>query len=346
MSVQLDRVDPIVPGVNALAAIGNTPLVEVQGLKLPVGKTKTRVFLKLESSNPGGSIKDRTALNMVRTAEAEGALQPGATIVESTSGNTGVGLALIGALTDHPVVIITGQDISQEKVEALHRYGARVVFADWQASAESADNPRAVAERIAAEIPNSWRPQQFDNAANPSAHYFGTGPEIWRQTNGAVTHFVAAVGTGGTVTGTGRFLKEESQGLVRVIAADPEGSVYSGGSAGKVIVDGVGNTWPRELWPTSFDPEVVDEFQRISNQETYTVLHFLRDRHGLLLGPSSGLALAAARRVAAGAPDGSVLVAIAPDTGRNYLSKAFDAEWLEQQGIRLGEGLPPLELER
>ncbi|WP_394940758.1 PLP-dependent cysteine synthase family protein [Psychromicrobium sp. YIM B11713] len=340
MSIQLS---PVKTRVGPLALVGNTPLVEVQGLGLPAGCERSRVLLKLESTNPGGSIKDRTALNMVRTAEASGELRPGATIVESTSGNTGVGLALIGALTGHPVIIITGQDTSQEKIAALRQYGARVIFADWQAPVESPDNPRAIAERTAAEISEAWRPRQFDNSANPAAHYSGTGPEIWKQTSGRVTHFVAAVGTGGTVTGTGRFLKERSQGAVRVIAADPEGSVYSGGSAGKVIVDGVGNTWPRELWPTSFDPAVVDEFRRIDNQESYTVLHFLRNRHGLLLGPSSGLALAAARRVAAAAPDGSIVVAIAPDTGRNYLSKAFNLEWLAEQNITLSSQLPDVD---
>ncbi|AJT42610.1 PLP-dependent cysteine synthase family protein [Psychromicrobium lacuslunae] len=341
MTIQLD---PGIASETELAAIGNTALVEVTGLDLPASVGRSRVLLKLESDNPGGSIKDRTALNMVREAELSGDLQPGATIVESTSGNTGVGLALIGALTGHPVVIITGQDTSTEKIEALRRHRARVVFADWEAAADSPENPRAVAARIAEGIPGSWRPQQFDNAANPSAHYFGTGPEIWRQTQRAITHFVAAVGTGGTVTGTGRFLKEHSQGRVKVIAADPEGSVYSGGEPGRVLVDGVGNTWPRSLWPTSFDPTVVDEYLSIGNDESYTTLHFLRNRHGLLLGPSSGLALAAARRVAAEAPDGSVVVAIAPDTGSNYLSKAFNPQWLEQQQIRVAGKLPVLDV--
>ncbi|NYE96290.1 cystathionine beta-synthase/cysteine synthase A [Psychromicrobium silvestre] len=328
--------------LQALTSVGNTPLLEIQGLALPQRVSRSRVLLKLESANPGGSIKDRTALSMVQMAEASGELLPGATIVESSSGNTGVGLALIGALTGHPVLIVTSQDISAEKLEALRRYGAEVIFADWEASADSAENPRAVAERMAARIPGAWRPKQFDNAANPDAHYRGTGPEIWRQTGGRLTHFVAAVGTGGTVSGTGAFLKEASSGTVRIIAADPEGSVYSGGEPGRISVDGVGNTWPKELWPSSFNPGVVDEFRRIGNGETYTVLHFLRNRQGLLLGPSSGLALAAARRVAAEAPDGSVIVAIAPDTGRNYLSKAFNPQWLAEQGIQIDPHLPSL----
>ncbi|MBQ1443626.1 MAG: cysteine synthase family protein [Renibacterium sp.] len=320
-----------------LAAVGNTPLVQLHGLGV-----RNRVLLKLESLNPGGSIKDRTALAMVRAAEASGELRAGATIVESSSGNTGVGLALIGSRTGHPVVIVVGQSTSAEKVEAIRGYGARVEFADWEAAPESPDNPRTVAERIAASIPGSWWPQQFDNQANPQAHYHGTGPEIWRQTSGALTHFVASVGTGGTISGAGRYFKEASRGAVRVHAADPAGSVYSGAPAGRIIVDGVGNTWPRECWPSTFDPAVVDGFQVVDDAECYATLHFLQQSQGLCLGPSSGLAVAAARRVADAAPVGSLVVAIAPDTGQNYASKAYDRDWLAAQGLQLSSGLPPL----
>jgi cysteine synthase len=319
-----------------LAQVGNTPLVPLHVLSRGLGST---VFVKLESENPGGSIKDRTALSMVRAAERSGELQPGGTIVESTSGNTGIGLALIGALTGHPVVVVTGDSISTEKLEALQRYGAQVVFTDWSAPSDSPANARAVAARITAETPGAWRPLQFDNPANPRAHYEGTAPEIWEQTAGRITHFVAGVGTGGTITGNGRYLKEKSAGHVEVIGADPYGSVYSGGHPGQILVDGVGNSWPRPDWPKVFDRSLLDRFLRIPNDEVYTTLHRLLDEEGMSLGPSSGLTVAAALRVARAAPHGSVVVAIAPDTGSNYLSKAFNPVWLADNHIHLAADL-------
>lgn len=319
-----------------LARVGRTPLAPLEVLSRGLGST---VFVKLESENPGGSIKDRTALSMVRAAERSGELQPGGTIVESTSGNTGIGLALIGALTGHPVVVVTGDSISSEKLEALQRYGAQVVFTDWTAPSDSPANARAVAARITAEIPGAWRPLQFDNPANPRAHYEGTAPEIWEQTAGRITHFVAGVGTGGTISGNGRYLKEKSAGHVEVIGADPYGSVYSGGHPGQILVDGVGNSWPRPDWPKVFEPGLLDRFLRIPNDEVYTTVHRLLNEEGLSLGPSSGLTVAAALRVARAAPHGSVVVAIAPDTGANYLSKAFNPEWLADNRIRLAADL-------
>ncbi|UVJ41693.1 PLP-dependent cysteine synthase family protein [Arthrobacter sp. CJ23] len=322
---------------SVLARVGNTPLVALETLSRGLGST---VHVKLESENPGGSIKDRTALSMVRAAERSGELQPGATIVESTSGNTGIGLALIGRLTGHPVVVVTGDTISEEKLAALHNYGARVVLTDWSAPSESPGNARAVAARITADIPGAWRPMQFDNPANPAAHYEGTGPEIWRQSGGTVTHFVAGIGTGGTISGNGRYLKErvaaERQGgHLEVVGADPYGSAYSGGHPGEILVDGVGNSWPQAEWPKVFDRALVDRFLRIPNDEVYSTVHLLLDKEGLALGPSSGLAVAAALRVARAAPHGSVVVAIAPDAGTNYLSKAFNPVWLAENGIRL-----------
>jgi cysteine synthase len=329
-------VDPAGDADAVLARVGNTPLVPLDVLSRGLGST---VFVKLESENPGGSIKDRTALSMVRAAERSGDLQPGGTIVESTSGNTGIGLALIGALTGHPVVVVTGDSISSEKLEALNRYGARVVFTDWSAPSNSPENARAVAARITAGIPGAWRPLQFDNPANPRAHYEGTAPEIWEQTAGRVTHFVAGVGTGGTITGNGRYLKEKSGGHVEVIGADPYGSVYSGGHPGQILVDGVGNSWPKPEWPKVFDLGLLDRFLRIPNDEVYTTLHRLLNDEGLSLGPSSGLTVAAALRVARAAPHGSVVVAIAPDTGSNYQSKAFNPVWLADNHIRLATDL-------
>ncbi|HEY8281554.1 MAG TPA: cysteine synthase family protein, partial [Leifsonia sp.] len=259
------------------------------------------------------------------------------TIVEATSGNTGIGLALIGRLTGHPVVIVHASDISDEKRKVLAAYGARLVVADWEAGPDDAANPRAVADRIAAQTPGAWRPAQFANAANPAAHYEGTGPEIWRQTAGQVTHFVASIGTGGTVSGTGRYLKEVSGGTVRVVGANPTGSTYDGGPAGRILVDGVGTAWPREFWPHTFDPEVVDELRTIPDADVYRTVRRLAAEEALLLGPSSALAVAVALQVAEQAAPGSVVLAIAPDGGINYLTKAFDPDWLEAAGLDVEE---------
>jgi cystathionine beta-synthase/cysteine synthase A len=313
------------------ALIGNTPLVELHALTR--GLDDVRILVKLEGRNPGGSSKDRIALNMIRTAEAAGALAPGATIVEATSGNTGIGLALIGRLTGHPVVIVHSADISAEKRAVLAAYGARLVEADWEAAPDDPANPRAVADRIAAETPGAWRPAQFANAANPDAHYRGTGPEIWRQTGGRVTHFVASIGTGGTVSGTGRFLKEMTGGAVRVVGANPVGSTYGGGPSGRILVDGVGTAWPRDHWPDTFDHAIVDAVHTVDDAEVYRTVRRLASEEALLLGPSSGLAVATALHVAQDAAPGSLIVAVAPDGGINYLTKAFDPAWLTAAGI-------------
>lgn len=310
--------------------VGNTPLVELRTLAAGL---PGRVFVKLESRNPGGSAKDRIALAMIRAAEASGALAPGATIVESSSGNTGIGLAIVGNLTGHPVIIIHSQYISDEKRALLRAYGAQLIEADWEAGPESPHNARRIADRIAAELPLSWRASQYTNEHNPGAHYQTTGPEIWRQTGGAVTHFVASVGTGGTVSGTGRFLKDASGDAVRVIGADPEGSTYSGGDAGLINVEGAGNRWPSADWPETYDKRVVDEFVVVPDQEIYDTVHALAASEALLLGQSSGLAVAVALRTAATARPGDVIVAIAPDSGANYLTKSFDAEWLRGVGV-------------
>jgi cysteine synthase len=315
---------------SATELIGNTPLVELRtlGSGLPA-----RVFVKLENRNPGGSAKDRIALHMIRTAEASGVLAPGATIVESSSGNTGIGLALVGRLTGHPVIIIHSGFISAEKRAVLVAYGAQLVEADWEAGPDDPNNARALADRIAAETPGAWRSSQYENTANPAAHYVTTGPEIWRQTGGSVTHFVAGIGTGGTITGTGRFLKERSDGRVRVVGADPVGSTYSGKSSGTIVVDGVGTRWPQSNWPSTFDPSVPDDIRVIDDRRVYDTVRRLALDEALLLGPSSGLAVAAALDEAAVAPEGSILVVIAPDGGGNYLTKAFNEEWLTLAGV-------------
>jgi cysteine synthase len=323
-----ELVEDITPSVVSL--IGNTPLIELNVLArgLPA-----RVLVKLESRNAGGSAKDRIALHMIRTAEASGVLKPGATIVESSSGNTGIGLALVGRLTGHPVVIIHSAYISDEKRAVLRAYGARLIEADWEAPPESPNNARAIADRIAAELPNAWRPSQYENESNPGAHYQSTGPEIWRQTAHKVTHLVASVGTGGTISGTGRYLKDVSADRIRIIGADPTGSTYSGNAAGQINVEGAGNRWTQANWPQTYHHEVVDEYVVVSDQEIYDTVHTLAASEALLLGPSSALAVAVALRVAATAPQGSVVVAIAPDTGANYLTKAFDDAWLTDLGV-------------
>jgi cysteine synthase len=310
--------------------IGNTPIVELHNLTTGLN---CRVLVKLESRNPGGSSKDRIALNLIRTAEADGSLLPGATIVESSSGNTGIGLALVGRLTGHPVIIIHSAFISDEKRALLTAYGAELVEADWEAGPENPQNARAIADRIAAEIPNAWRSAQYVNEANPQAHFQTTGPEIWDQTDGTVTHFVAGIGTGGTVTGTGRFLKQVSEGSVRVIGANPVGSTYGGDPASTIIVDGVGTRWPESNWPSIFDKSVTDDIVTIPDAVVYDTVRRLAVEESLLLGPSSGLAVAAALQVAARAHEGSVIVVIAPDGGGNYLSKAYNNNWLETAGV-------------
>ncbi|MET0726643.1 MAG: cysteine synthase family protein [Leifsonia sp.] len=312
--------------------VGSTPIVEIGRLAAGLN---ARVVVKLEGRNPGGSAKDRAALSLIRSAEASGRLAPGATIVESSSGNTGIGLALIGRLTGHPVVIVHAASISNEKKSLLRAYGARLVEADWDAEPDDPANPRALAARITAETPGAWQPRQFDNPDNPNAHFTTTGPEIWRQTGGTVTHFVAAIGTGGTISGVGRYLKQASGGRVSVIGANPVGSTYGGGPEGPIVVDGVGTRWPREWWPHNVDTRVIDEVRTIDDRRVYETLHALALEEGLLLGPSSALAVATALEVARDAEPGSVVAVVSADSGLNYLSKAFDADWLASAGLTI-----------
>jgi cysteine synthase len=317
------RVRPHLPGItaSALDLVGSTPLVRLNAV---TAGFRAQVLVKLEGRNPGGSAKDRPALQMIRTAEASGDLRPGATIVESTSGNTGIGLAFVGRLTGHPVVLVHGTGMSIEKRAVAAMYGAELVEADWDAGPEDPENPRKVADRIAAER-GGWRSSQYDNAANPTAHYAHTGPEVWAQTGGAVTHLVAGIGTGGTITGTGRYLKEASSGAVRVVGVNPVGSTYGGGEPGPIRIEGVGTRWPRDHWPHSFDPLVPDELRTVPDETAFATVRRLAADEALLLGPSSGLAVAAALEVAQGLDETQVVVVIAPDGGANYLSSLAGA---------------------
>ncbi len=313
---------PVVPGAvdSVLDLIGDTPLVRLSRLAAHV---RPQVLVKLEGRNPGGSAKDRPALQLVRDAEASGRLAPGQAIVESTSGNTGIGLALVGRVTGHPVVIVHGGAMSAEKRALLALYGAELVEADWAAAPDDPDNPRALADRIAAER-GGWRSQQYDNPANPGAHFAHTGPELWRQTGGAITHLVAGIGTGGTISGTGRYLQQVSGGAVRVIGVNPAGSTYGGGPAGTIRVEGVGTTWPPGHWPRNLDTAVPDEIRTVPDGASAAALRGLAEQEALLLGPSSGMAVAAALELAAGLDERHVVVVMAPDGATNYLRELAD----------------------
>ena len=315
---------------SVLDLIGNTPLVRLSHVtKGIVPEPGPLVLAKVEYVNPGGSVKDRIALRMVEAAEDAGLLKPGGTIVEPTSGNTGVGLALVAQQRGYKTVFVCPDKVSEDKRNVLKAYGAEVVVCP---TAVDPDDPRSyysVSDRLAREIPGAWKPDQYSNPNNPRSHYETTGPELWRQTDGRITHFVAGVGTGGTISGTGRFLKEASNGRVKVIGADPGGSVYSGGTGRPYLVEGVGE----DFWPTAFDQTICDEIIAVSDKESFEMTRRLALEEGLLVGGSCGMAAAAALRVAATAGPDDVVVVLLPDSGRGYLSKVFNDEWLSRYGF-------------
>ena len=327
---------------SVLDAIGHTPLIRLArlGAGLPAA-----VYVKAEFLNPGASVKDRAALSMVLAAEEAGELRPGGVVVEGTSGNTGIGLAIAAAQRGYRCVVVLPDKISPDKVAVLRAYGAEVVLTPAALPAEHPEQVRNLARRIAVETPGGWLADQYDNPANPRAHYETTGPEIWRQTAGRVTHFVAGVGTGGTVSGTGRYLKEASGGVVRVIGVDPATSVYGGGDGSPYAVEAIGHylhpDTAEDVWPSSYHQDVVDRIERIGDRESIeTVLRLAREE-GLLVGGSAGTAVAAALRVARDAAPGDLVVVVAPDSGRGYLSRYFNADWLWATGFRDAEGTRP-----
>ncbi|WFE23490.1 cystathionine beta-synthase [Solwaraspora sp. WMMD937] len=314
--------------------IGDTPLVRLRNVTAGISAT---VLAKVEYFNPGGSVKDRIALRMVEAAEQAGLLRPGGTIVEPTSGNTGVGLALVAQLRGYSCVFVCPDKVSEDKQNVLRAYGAEVVVCPTAVAPEDPRSYYQVSDRLAAEIPGAWKPDQYANPANPQSHYEGTGPELWTQTVGRITYFVAGVGTGGTISGVGRYLKEVSGGAVRVVGADPEGSVYSGGSGRPYLVEGVGE----DFWPQTYDRSVCDEIVEVSDQESFELTRRLAREEGLLVGGSCGMAVAAALRVARRARPDDVVVVLLPDGGRGYLSKIFNDEWMARYGFLGVEAAEP-----
>lgn len=313
--------------------IGNTPLVRLRSV-VSGAASGPLVLAKVEYLNPGGSVKDRIASRMIDAAERDGLLKPGGTIVEPTSGNTGVGLALVAQQRGYSCVFVCPDKVSEDKRNVLKAYGARVEVCP---TAVDPDDPRSyysVSDRLAREIPGAWKPDQYSNPNNPRSHYESTGPELWEQTEGRITHFVAGVGTGGTISGTGRFLKEASGGRVRVIGADPVGSVYSGGSGRPYLVEGVGE----DFWPVAYDRTVCDEIIAVSDRESFDMTRRMAREEGLLVGGSCGMAVVAALNVAARAAADDVVVVLLPDSGRGYLSKVFNDDWMRGYGFLPADG--------
>jgi cystathionine beta-synthase len=309
-----------------LDTIGETPLVRLDRIAAGV---KPQVVAKMETFNPGGSIKDRVALRLIEAAERDGSLRPGGTIVEPTSGNTGTGLAIAARLKGYRVIAVMPDKMSREKIDLLRAYGAEVVIAPTDVAPESPQSYYRVADRLTEEIPGAFQPNQYHNPANPQTHYETTGPEIWRQTAGRVTHLVAGVGTGGTISGIARYLREQNPDIT-VVGADPVGSIFSGDEVHPYLVEGVGE----DFWPTTYDPSLVDRYVRVSDRDSFVTTRRLAETEGMLLGGSGGLAVHAALVVAAEVDDADALIVVVlPDTGRAYLSKIFNDTWMASHGM-------------
>ncbi|WAL73605.1 cystathionine beta-synthase [Kitasatospora sp. YST-16] len=306
--------------------VGDTPLVKLN--KVTEGISAT-VLAKVEYFNPGGSVKDRIAMRMIEAAEASGALKPGGTIVEPTSGNTGVGLAIVAQQKGYKCIFVCPDKVSTDKINTLRAYGAEVVVCPTAVAPEHPDSYYNVSDRLVRETPNAWKPDQYSNPENPASHYHSTGPELWEQTEGRITHFVAGVGTGGTISGTGNYLKEVSGGKVQVVGADPEGSVYSGGTGRPYLVEGVGE----DFWPTAYDRQVADRIVAVSDKDSFQMTRRLAKEEGLLVGGSCGMAVVAALEVARELGPDDVVVVLLPDGGRGYLSKIFNDDWMADYGF-------------
>ncbi len=308
-----------------LDAMGDTPLVRLHTVTRGVRPT---VLAKLEMLNPGGSVKDRIGIRMIEAAERAGLLKPGGTIVEPTSGNTGHGLAIAAAIRGYKCIFVMPDKMSQEKISLLRAYGAEVVICPTAVPPESPESYYRVADRLAEEIPGAYQPNQYFNPENPKAHYETTGPEIWRQTDGTIDVFVAGVGTGGTISGVGRYLKEQNPD-VTIVGADPEGSVYSGDEPRPYLVEGIGE----DFWPATFDPSVVDRYVKVSDRDSFRMARAVTREEGILIGGSAGSAVFAALQIARELDETKTIVVLLPDTGRQYLSKVYSDSWMLQHGM-------------
>jgi cystathionine beta-synthase len=306
--------------------IGNTPLVQLNSV-VPPGSG--RVVAKVEYLSPGMSSKDRIAVKMIDAAEASGELEPGGTIVEPTSGNTGVGLALVAQHRGYRCVFVCPDKVSEDKQNVLRAYGAEVVVCPTAVPPEHPDSYYSVSDRLVREIDGAWKPDQYSNPQGPASHYETTGPEIWADTDGQITHFVAGIGTGGTITGAGRYLKDASGGKVRVIGADPEGSVYSGGTGRPYLVEGVGE----DFWPAAYDPAIPDQIIAVSDSDSFNMTRRLAREEAMLVGGSCGMAVVAALKVAEQAGPDALVVVLLPDGGRGYMSKIFNDGWMSSYGF-------------
>jgi cystathionine beta-synthase len=319
-----DRPSGVLPDITA--AVGGTPLVALDRLSAGLAP---RLVGKLEQVNPGGSVKDRIAMPMIEAAERAGLLQPGGVIVEPTSGNTGVGLAQAAAVRGYRCIFVMADKQSPEKQALLRAYGAEVVLCPTDVAPDDERSYYRVSDRLAREIPGAWKPDQYHNDANPAAHYATTGPEIWEASEGRVTHLVVALGTGGTVSGAGRYLKERNP-RITIVGADPAGSVYSGDAPHPYLTEGIGE----DFWPSTYDPGVLDVVLRVTDRDSMLTARLATAREGILMGQSSGTALWAALQVARDIDDpAAMLVVLLPDSGRNYVGKLYNDDWLRSNGL-------------
>jgi cystathionine beta-synthase len=319
-----------------LQAIGRTPLIQLNQITQNIRST---IYAKVESLNPGGSTKDRIALAMIEAAEKEGLLQPGGTIIEATAGNTGVGLALIAAVKKYRCIFVLPDKMSQDKINLLKAYGAEVVITPTSVPPDSPESYNGVAERLTKEIPGAYRPNQFENSNNPLAHYLTTGPEIWTDSNGEIDVFVAGMGTGGSISGIAKYLKEQNPNIT-IVGADPEGSILSGDSPKSYKVEGIGE----DFIPKTFNRQLVDEMIRISDKESFNMARRLAREEGLLAGGSCGTAVAAALKYAARLSQAKRIVVLLPDTGRNYINKIYSDPWMQENGFWEGNTIKATKL--